>query len=286
MDRNDLPNRTRYYNRTPWLPIALAIFLAVGLLFGSGAYQLASGTPIITATKTDSLVVDNDTDGQADPGDTLEYTIQIQNTGDTNATNVEFNDTLDANTTLNGVAHVSPLAFADSYTSLGNVGITVNTANGVLANDVDPDNNVSLSVIPNAGGTAQGGAFAIGADGGFSYLPPVGFEGIDTFNYTLTDGDSVTPNDTETVTITVNEVIWFIDNSVAGPGTGHINNPFSTVQNFNNLAADEEGDIIFIYETGSGVYVGDTQLLNNQTVIGQGASSSIAAITGITVPPF
>lgn len=270
------------------LPIILKLIglLSIVVVGGISMFGLAGAAVMFTATKTDTLVIDNDHDGIVDPGDTLEYTVVVQNTGDQTATNVNFSDTLDANTTLTGPVHVSPLAFKDSYTSLGNVGITVNAANGVLANDIDPDSNVSLSVTANAGGTTQGGTFAIAADGSFSYRPPTGFEGIDTFSYTLSDGDSITPNDTETVTITVNEVIWFIDNSATGPGAGQLSDPFNSIANFNNLAADEAGDIIFIYETGSGVYTGDIALLSNQTVIGQGASASIAAITGITVPPF
>ena len=145
-----------------------------------------------------------------------------------------FSDTIDPGTTLSGVAHVSPIAFDDSYTSLGNVGITVPAANGVLANDVDPDSSVSLSVVAAAGATSQGGAFAIAADGSFSYQPPAGYEGPDSFTYTLTDNDPLTPNDTGAVNITVNEVIWFINNTAAGPGNGTLNNPFNSLAGFNS----------------------------------------------------
>ena len=43
-------------------------------------------------------ILDVDNDGQADPGDTIRYTVEIQNTGTSNATNVLFDDTIDANT--------------------------------------------------------------------------------------------------------------------------------------------------------------------------------------------
>ena len=108
----------------------------------------APAAPVVGATKSDALQVDNDSDTNADPGDTLRYTIQIQNSGTTNANNVGLSDTIDANTTLSGVPHVSPLAFKDSYSSLGNVGITVPAASGVLLNDADPDNNVYGWVLP------------------------------------------------------------------------------------------------------------------------------------------
>src|SRR6185312_8873781 len=55
----------------------------------------------ITATKVDALIGD-DGDGKADPGTTekIEYTVTVSNTGSTDATNVVFNDTIDAHTTL------------------------------------------------------------------------------------------------------------------------------------------------------------------------------------------
>ena len=55
----------------------------------------AGGPPNIVATKTD-----NRTPAQpAAPGDTINYTVTISNTGLTAATGVTFNDTIDANTT-------------------------------------------------------------------------------------------------------------------------------------------------------------------------------------------
>ena len=50
--------------------------------------------------KTVSLTNDVDDDGAYDPGDTLEYTITVTNTGSQNTTNVEITDTLPASLTL------------------------------------------------------------------------------------------------------------------------------------------------------------------------------------------
>ena len=163
---------------------------------------VANAIPIISATKVDQLVVDNDGDGQADPGDTIRYTVVITNSGSTSAGATAFNDTIDANTTLvAGTIETTPIARHDSYASIGNVGITVPAASGVLINDNDPDGG-SVTAVAAAGGTANGGAFAIGADGAFSYLPPVGFEGTDSFTYKANDGAD--DSNVATVTITVN----------------------------------------------------------------------------------
>jgi len=48
-------------------------------------FRLPSITLFDMASKTDALVVDNDS--QADSGDTLEYTVVVQNTGNQTATN-------------------------------------------------------------------------------------------------------------------------------------------------------------------------------------------------------
>ncbi|MFN8498622.1 MAG: hypothetical protein U0641_12290 [Anaerolineae bacterium] len=56
--------------------------------------------PVINATKTDFLLVDADNSGSASPGDTLLYSVVIRNNGNTAATNVQFSDTPDPNTTL------------------------------------------------------------------------------------------------------------------------------------------------------------------------------------------
>jgi uncharacterized repeat protein (TIGR01451 family) len=59
--------------------------------------------PLLRATNTDALVVDNDGDGQAGPGDTLQYTVLLANPADAfeaAATGVIFSDTPDLNTTL------------------------------------------------------------------------------------------------------------------------------------------------------------------------------------------
>jgi large repetitive protein len=56
--------------------------------------------PKLSATKTDSLLVDADNNGQPSPGDTLRYSIEIQNSGNQAAKGVKLNDVLDTNTLL------------------------------------------------------------------------------------------------------------------------------------------------------------------------------------------
>src|SRR4030095_9733876 len=139
-----------------------------------------------------------------DPGDTIEYTITIHNSG-TDAANVAFSDTIDAHTTLvGGSVNTQPIADPDTYSASGNIAIGI-AAPGVLTNDRDPDtgNNSGLTVTEvqgvganvgvatdttSAGRGGVKGSVTLSANGGFTYEPPPGFVGADTFTYKISDG--------------------------------------------------------------------------------------------------
>lgn len=61
---------------------------------------VSMGLPVLIATKTAALVGDADGNSSASPGDTLEYTIILENAGAGAATGVIFTDNPDRNTTL------------------------------------------------------------------------------------------------------------------------------------------------------------------------------------------
>ncbi len=176
-----------------------------------------------------------------------------------------------------------PVAVGDAYGSTGNVGISV-PAGGVLANDTL--NGGTITAFDAA--STQGGDVSVNtATGAFTYDPPAGFEGgNDTFTYTLMNGGG---SSVGTVTITVADILWFIDNS-QGAGDGRLNSPFNTLAAFEAVnggggaAHPAAGEPIFIYETGSGAYTGGVTLENTQALIGQGTSATLASITGITLP--
>jgi uncharacterized repeat protein (TIGR01451 family) len=80
--------------------------------------------PAITATKVDSFP-DPDNDGKAAPGETITYDVNITNNG-TDATDVNFLDMIDANTTLVADSlKVSPLAFPDVFSAAQNTPLVV-----------------------------------------------------------------------------------------------------------------------------------------------------------------
>ncbi|HET6669799.1 MAG TPA: Ig-like domain-containing protein [Pyrinomonadaceae bacterium] len=243
----------------------------------------------IVATKTDNRTVAQ----PAAPGDTINYTVVIQNLGSTDATNVTFTDTIDANTTLVPNSIVStPLANNDTYNVVGNVRIQPNAAQGLLTNDFNPDTGNGTGITASGPVTStQGGNVTVNADGSFSYNPAAGFAGTDTFTYTLTV-TATAKTDTATVTLNVGNgtatpgtnVVWFINPAAAAGGDGRLTTPFNCYTGagcFSTVAADEVGDTIFLF---SGAHLGGNTLLNNQKLIGQGASATLASIAGLTVP--
>ncbi|PYK09428.1 MAG: hypothetical protein DME65_11995, partial [Verrucomicrobia bacterium] len=239
--------------------------------------------PTVTASKTDSLFADADSDSQADPGDTIKYTVNIGASG-SDATGVTFTDNVDPNTTfVAGSLTATPVAVDDSYSALGNVRISV-AAPGVLANDFTGVPTATITSPPVT--SANGGEVTLNADGSFTYNPPAGFEGTDTFTYTLTNAAG---SNNATVTITVSGMIWFIDNNASCPCDGRLTKPFNSLASFqavnngagNNPAAN---DNIFVYESAID-YVGPVTLLTGQKFIGQDATGTLSSITGLTPPP-
>jgi VCBS repeat-containing protein len=81
----------------------------------------------------------------------------------------------------------APVAAADSYETNESTKLTVNVANGVLANDKDVDGDkLTATVVANvASGTLQ-----LAGDGSFAYTPSTGFSGNDGFTYRASDGSA------------------------------------------------------------------------------------------------
>ncbi len=89
----------------------------------------------------------------------------------------------------------APVAVDDNYATIMNIPVTVN----LLDNDSDPDGDVITLVSVNSEGSL-GTVVDINADGTVTYIPPADWCGVDTFTYTITDGNQ---QSTATVTITI-----------------------------------------------------------------------------------
>ena len=94
----------------------------------------------------------------------------------------------------------TPVAAEDAYPLDEDNTLTVNAADGVLANDTDADGDALEAAIYSG---PSHGAISFDVDGSFEYTPDEDYYGTDTFIYYV--GDSFTSSWT-TVTITVNSV--------------------------------------------------------------------------------
>lgn len=187
---------------------------------------------------------------------------------------------------------IPPDAVNDARSATGN--IRIQTAGrsefSVLTNDIGP----GITVTAFDATSVKGGNVSVSADGKFTYNPPPGYTGADTFNYTITN---LAGSDTASVTINISNMIWFIDDSAsscttisAATGCGRLTNPLSTMAAFeaangnadvpaSNIYNPAAGDNIFIY---SGNYTAPLTLEANQRVIGEGATSSLQTLSGVT----
>src|SRR5207253_2177840 len=101
----------------------------------------------------------------------------------------------------------APVATNDSYSLNNNATLTVN-APGVLSNDTDADGN-PLTAVATTGPNSlivgpNHGTLTFNADGSFTYVPRLFFNGTDSFTYRAFDG--VFFSNVATVNITVNAV--------------------------------------------------------------------------------
>jgi hypothetical protein len=239
----------------------------------------------ITATLADDITLAN----KKNPGDTITYTLNVTNSGTSDATGINFSNIVDSHTTL--LAGSGVLAIDDAYNTTGNVTISV-AAPGLLNNDRDitAGNNTGMTTTAATVSSSQCAAcnnVTIGSDGSFTYDPPVGFTGTDTFTYTAVTSGGKTA--TATVRVTISGMIWFIKNDAPActditTGCGRMSHPFSTLAAFQAVNDGGSGpphhpannDTIFIY-TGSGNYTGGVTLRNGQQLIGQGVALVVNA---------
>ncbi len=251
--------------------------------------------PTIVATMDDGLPAAT----AVAPGGTINYTVNIRNNGITSpgddALSVLFSNMIDAHTTL--VAGSSVAAVSDKYNTIGNVQISVpDGATDLLGNDFDPDtgNNTGMTVTAETKSSTQCAGcnnVTINANGSFTYNPAVGFSGTDTFTYTA--HSTVGPGTaTETVTITVANEIWFINNNAGAcpgaPCNGRLSHPFTslaafTAANLGGAGQPGDNDWIFVYESGT-LYTGPATLRSGQKFIGQDATASLISLTGFPQP--
>lgn len=177
----------------------------------------------------------------------------------------------DATVTILITPPVDPVVCnADAYTATGNIAISI-AAPGVLTND--GGTLPTISAVEGSGTNigvataATNGTVTLNADGSFTFQPAAGFTGAASFDYTV--DNILNQPSTCTVTITVSQMVWFIDNNGGGSGgSGTFSDPFKTIADFNGAAGPGTGDFISL-ATGTYVEADGINLKDNQTLIGE-----------------
>ena len=219
-------------------------------------------------------------------------TITLQDSGGTANGGV---DTSASQSFVISTAFPAPTATNDAYAATGNIKISVTpAASGVSANDTLFDATVTLFGATSTPATAvngtntvtttHGATVVMNADGTFTYDPPPGYIGSDTFYYNLggSGGNSVGQ-----VTITITNCIWFFNASNAAAGDGRLSNPFKSPASFVNNNSGNNGKVNQTLYFASGTYNSTAlTLLSGQIVMGQGSTVDIPTMSGITPAPF
>ncbi len=147
-------------------------------------------------------------------------------------------------TILVAMVNSVPQAFDDSYEVDENTTLDINSANGVLANDVDDDANQLL--VAELVSQPENGNVVLNSDGSFSFTPSAGFSGTDSFQYQASDG--IGSSNLATVTITVNPAPVTVSETV----TVEASRDTSLFENSDGALGNGAGEYLFAGRTQQG----------------------------------
>jgi hypothetical protein len=210
-------------------------------------------------------------------------------TGSTSAT-ITATDAFGCFGSASATIAVGPNLANDSYDDVGNTQLVaanqsapttpfVANANSAISND---QSDVAISVTAAAGAaTTQGGSITINAAGAFTYTPPVGFTGTDSYLYT---GTSNGVSATATISITVANKVWYVSHGSTGTHDGRSNTPFLDMgggaNNLDCTGGTAMGDFIYVAH-GTANTTGACVLKANQSLIGAGATLNVPTASPI-----
>jgi VCBS repeat-containing protein len=177
-------------NGTPDAPAAVA-----------DNYATDRGAPLSVSAAGGVLANDSDADGQAmtaelvsnptsgtlslSPNGAFTYTPAAGFSGtDTFSYRASDGTLTSPAVTATILVNSRPVAAPDTYAATEDTTLNV-PAGGVLANDIDPDNEPITAVLV---ANATNGNVTLNSNGSFAYAPAANFNGTDTFTYRATDG--------------------------------------------------------------------------------------------------
>ena len=164
-----------------------------------------------------------------------------------------------------------PTVTAHAYRAIGNTPLGVGTtppapaatvSGTVLSGDSDADPTATLSVTSST--APAHGTVTVSPNGTFTYLPNLGYTGADTFQCTIAGSNAPAVTATETITITVGTVVWYVNDSLTAAGNGEAASPFGTLAAANTAAG--ANSILFLYQ---GAYAGNVTMQPGEDLFGQ-----------------
>ena len=114
-----------------------------------------------------------------------------------------------------------PVAVDDNYTLDQDSEFMIeDPAEGILANDSDPDGDEIAAQEVNDAITGEGGRIIINGDGTLTYVPRLGFVGTDSYEYTVCDDGNPVLCDTASIYFEVEELPVEVFNAFSPNGDG------------------------------------------------------------------
>ncbi len=245
-------------------------------------------TPVLGATKVDALLIDADTNGVVNPGDTLRYTAVLTNSGNADATSVVFSDTPDANTTL----VVGSATTTQGTVTVGNtvgdvtVGVDVGTVMPTATVTITFDVVVNSPLPTGVTAVANLGAFASGelpdeptddpdlpGDDDPTVTP---VEAVPDLVITKDDGvATAAPGDTLTYTLTISNVGNQDATGVAVTDTLPVGTSFSAASDGGSETVPGSGVVTW---PTFGLAAGDAVTRTVTVTVDQPAASGLASL--------
>ncbi len=247
--------------------LTYSLTTAAGGGVDNGFFTLNTATGLLTFTSAPDFEnpLDSDTDN--------DYEVQVTVTDSGLLTDVQ-----DIAVTVTDSA--PPTIGGDSYTTIGNVQLNVGatapltpyitaTPAAPFANNSDPDSVLTAGSVTAA---PTKGNVVLNSNGTFTYQPNAGATGADSFTYKVLE-DGGDEGVTETINLTIGNMIWFIDKGAGGANLGTSSNPFTSMASYNASGLPAAGDTIFVH-TGKANYTSGISLLNSQLLHGEGTAFS------------
>ncbi|PYR60495.1 MAG: hypothetical protein DMF85_04850 [Acidobacteria bacterium] len=182
---------TMWAERTdPRQPLVVSLTIAFG--------TSSSGGPAVAwpALLTSTIQVDADADGQASPGDTLRYHLQISNATGSPLTNLVASLPVDSHTNaIVSSLNVSPIALDGTATTNEDTPAPIT----LVGSDADGNALTYTIVFPPAHGLLVPAA---PGSPSLTYTPTADYSGPDTFTYVVHDGH-VNSNETGRINVTI-----------------------------------------------------------------------------------